>query len=369
MPMDVFVFHAGLLAVLAGLVCLVRPIALIGIRSRAAGAALAAAGVLLALAGAYVIGGRAVHAAEKSMKLDDFMPVYHFHEVHEVRVHAPAARAYQAVRAVTPQEIRFLKTLLGLRTLPSRLLARTRVDSLLPGYRLRSHDQEEGVAQAFVTGPGPSANTVVNGARTTLTYERQGGRAATPAEILDKYVAAIQRRGALLVSRGDRSATLRQTGQARAWISVEAEPGGDRYRLVVVQPSESTRPILDQFTASGFLLLAETSDREVVIGTVNRAWQLSGEEGAPAIGSPARFVSFGEAGYVKITCNFYVQDEKDGWSSVRTETRVLATDDSAWRRFAPYWRLIYPGSALIRREMLHAIKRRAETPALAALAR
>jgi hypothetical protein len=205
--------------------------------------------------------------------------------------------------------------------------------------------------------------------RTTVTYERQAGRSVEPAEILDKYVAAIQKRGAQVVSRGDRSVTMKQAAQAKAWIAVEAEPGGERYRLVIVQPSEPNRPIIDLFTISGFLLLAETNDREVVIGAVNRAWQVSGEQGAPAIASPARFLSFSEGGYVKITCNFYVRDEEAGWSFVRTETRVQATDGSAWRRFAPYWRLIYPGSALIRREMLQAIKRRAEATTLAALAR
>ncbi len=45
---------------------------------------------------------------------------------------------------------------------------------------------------------------------------------------------------------------------------------------------------------------------------------------------------------------------------VTAETRVYATDASARRRFARYWRVIYPGSALIRRRWLRAMKRRAE---------
>jgi hypothetical protein len=45
---------------------------------------------------------------------------------------------------------------------------------------------------------------------------------------------------------------------------------------------------------------------------------------------------------------------------VTTETRIYATDASAGRRFAPYWRVIYPGSALIRRMWLRAIAHRAE---------
>ncbi len=42
-----------------------------------------------------------------------------------------------------------------------------------------------------------------------------------------------------------------------------------------------------------------------------------------------------------------------------TETRVFANSDDARRRFAPYWRVIYPGSAIIRHMWLSAIARRA----------
>ncbi len=39
---------------------------------------------------------------------------------------------------------------------------------------------------------------------------------------------------------------------------------------------------------------------------------------------------------------------------------LIATDAQARRRFACYWRVIYPGSALIRRMWLRAVKKRAE---------
>ncbi|MBV8202739.1 MAG: hypothetical protein JOZ15_19150, partial [Acidobacteria bacterium] len=47
---------------------------------------------------------------------------------------------------------------------------------------------------------------------------------------------------------------------------------------------------------------------------------------------------------------------------VTTETRVNATDAATRRRFAAYWRVIYPGSSLIRSMWLRAIRRRAEAP-------
>ena len=58
--------------------------------------------------------------------------------------------------------------------------------------------------------------------------------------------------------------------------------------------------------------------------------------------------------------NFHVTDEGGGVSRLVTQTRVAASDAAAERRFAAYWRVIYPGSAFIRRMWLRAIKARAE---------
>jgi hypothetical protein len=41
---------------------------------------------------------------------------------------------------------------------------------------------------------------------------------------------------------------------------------------------------------------------------------------------------------------------------------VFANSPHARRRFAAYWRVIYPGSAIIRRMWLRAIQHRAMTP-------
>lgn len=57
--------------------------------------------------------------------------------------------------------------------------------------------------------------------------------------------------------------------------------------------------------------------------------------------------------------NFLVTPDGPGRSVVSTETRVFANSPSARRRFAAYWRVIYPGSAIIRRMWLRAIERRA----------
>jgi hypothetical protein len=57
--------------------------------------------------------------------------------------------------------------------------------------------------------------------------------------------------------------------------------------------------------------------------------------------------------------NFAVAPSQAG-SIVTTETRVYANTPGALRRFGVYWRLIHPGSDLIRRMWLRAIAHRAE---------
>ena len=58
--------------------------------------------------------------------------------------------------------------------------------------------------------------------------------------------------------------------------------------------------------------------------------------------------------------DFSVEDAGGGWSTLSTETRVLATDDATRRGMGRYWRLIVPGSGLLRRQWLEGIKKRAE---------
>jgi hypothetical protein len=75
---------------------------------------------------------------------------------------------------------------------------------------------------------------------------------------------------------------------------------------------------------------------------------------------PGAFTSLHEPGIATAGMNFALREDGDGWTRLTTETRVHATDATASRLFATYWRIIYPGSALIRRSWLRAIKARAE---------
>lgn len=116
-------------------------------------------------------------------------------------------------------------------------------------------------------------------------------------------------------------------------------------------------PLIEVATHNGFLSLAEDAPRELVIGTV---------VGAP-VGprrrlTPRDFQAALPPGYALATMNFLVTPDGPNASRVSTETRVYANSPSARRRFAAYWRVIYPGSAIIRRMWLRAIERRALLP-------
>jgi len=117
-----------------------------------------------------------------------------------------------------------------------------------------------------------------------------------------------------------------------------------------------TMPLLELLTRAGFMSLADEPGREIVIGTLVQAppgW--TPPEGA----TPEGYRDLSDPGFVKAAMNFHLEDAPGGGCAVTTETRVYATDPASKTVFARYWRVIYPGSALIRRMWLGAIQRRA----------
>jgi hypothetical protein len=113
------------------------------------------------------------------------------------------------------------------------------------------------------------------------------------------------------------------------------------------------RPILETFTVGAFLVLADDPGREIVFGRAGnprRGGALPAEE----------FKAAHQGEFVKIAMNFRIEEMDATHCPLTTETRVYAAGPQVVRGFAAYWRMIYPGSALIRRMWLRAIKLRAE---------
>jgi len=111
--------------------------------------------------------------------------------------------------------------------------------------------------------------------------------------------------------------------------------------------------ILDGFAASGYV--SGGNDHEILMAG---GPDLRARRPIP-VHTLKQFADYREAGAIKMVFDFYVQELGNGRCKVTAETRVLALDDSG-RGMARYWRLIVPGSGLLRREWLAGIKRRAE---------
>ena len=127
-------------------------------------------------------------------------------------------------------------------------------------------------------------------------------------------------------------------------------------RTLLERRSVPDEPLLRTMEHNGFRVLAHT-EREVVIAIAGRFWALRPD--IAQLRTAADFASFDRPGSARGLMTIAWRPEGAG-TELRTETRVQATDDPARRTFLRYWRLISPGSGLIRHEMLRAIQRRAE---------
>jgi hypothetical protein len=248
-PFDPLSYAAwvGILGSLLGLVCLARPIRLVGIPTRGRAALVVLAGVTLA-AVSIVWPARAVPVVPTDQRLDAFLPEVQFAEYHEGVVRAPRERVLEAMRDVSFADMPAAVFLMRLRAMAS----------------------------------------------------------------------------------GDFSA-----------------------------PPVDSRPILDMISepGTGFLPLDVSDPSELVYGMVGRPWVT---ESPPDVSGPGEFLEFDEPGHIRVAFNIRMVELDDGRYRVSTETRTLGNDAEARRVFARYWRVIYPGSAIIRRVWLDAIIRRAE---------
>jgi hypothetical protein len=188
---------------------------------------------------------------KSSLRIDEYLPDYHFHEIHSTCVDAPASQTYQAVKMVTPSEIRLFTIFMTLRSLSLRFI-----------------------------------------------------------------------------------------------------------RLARVPPLRAV-PMVDLFQQAGFVLLAEEVGREVVLGVAGKFWTPAQRVAPCSPKTPEEFLTFSAPDHVKVAVNFLVEGN-GRMSRVITETRIYALDKTARRKFALYWLLVRPGSALIRRDWLGAIRKRAK---------
>lgn len=148
------------------------------------------------------------------------------------------------------------------------------------------------------------------------------------------------------------------------WLRSPRLPWLEKKESILSPPADE--PILAVALRSGFMVLAKEPGKELVFGALVmtpaslRALPLAELEKLRDKFTAEKFRALSDPGYAKAVMNFRWTEEGDGWTRLVTETRVFATDASVKRRFGLYWRTIYPGSSLLRRTWLAAIRKRAE---------
>jgi hypothetical protein len=137
-----------------------------------------------------------------------------------------------------------------------------------------------------------------------------------------------------------------------AWI----RRGGRSGPGSVLNPPDN-EPLVGVATRTSFMALADVPDREFVMGTIVKAPEGVKLAAGP---TPASFRALTSPGFAKAVMGFSIEPQGPGLCLLRTETRVHATDPASRDVFTRYWRVIAPGSLLIRHMWLRAIKLRAE---------
>jgi hypothetical protein len=139
-----------------------------------------------------------------------------------------------------------------------------------------------------------------------------------------------------------------------------------RELVLGAMPDTRSRPrgLLAEVQALGWGVLAEVSDRELVVGAATQPWKANVVFRALP---PDEFAAFDEPEYVKIVWTLRADPVGPDESLFTTETRVVSTDPAARARFRRYWSCFSPGIILIRWVSLGPLKaeaeRRADSPA------
>jgi hypothetical protein len=117
---------------------------------------------------------------------------------------------------------------------------------------------------------------------------------------------------------------------------------------------------LKTLLSADFALLEEAPPHELVLGLTGRFWTPSG---GLVPSHPETFRGAVPAGLARAAWNFHLTPLDARRTRLSTETRVACGDALTAGRFSWYWRLISPGSGVIRWAILSQVKRTAERAA------
>jgi hypothetical protein len=120
--------------------------------------------------------------------------------------------------------------------------------------------------------------------------------------------------------------------------------------------SEDGKPLYGMLRETSGLVV-ERPDRELLTANIATA-----DEYTPSTPTTVRgFVAYRlRHNETKLPLSFRVEPEEGG-SRLTIETRIMFADGDLCHDFGWYWGVIYPGSSLVRVELLGAVEHRAET--------
>ncbi len=117
---------------------------------------------------------------------------------------------------------------------------------------------------------------------------------------------------------------------------------------------------------SGFILLGEIPNQEIVLGLIGKFWTATG---CVQKVTTQQFLEFTTPDFAKAVWNFSVKPLTASRTLLATETRVLCTGERSQRRFRWYWLFVRPFSGWIRMEALRCLKKHVERKSSAAAVR
>lgn len=156
---------------------------------------------------------------------------------------------------------------------------------------------------------------------------------------------------ALLATDFSRPWLVRGLMGVRLLPALLRSPGPTWQRLV--HPPRACRGSLTDLAHSDFVFLAASPPLEIVLGITGRFWKLAADVVRIP---PERFREALPVGLAQAAWNFEVTAAPGG-AELATETRVRCADPATLRQFRWYWRLVAPGSGLIRHAILNQVRR------------
>lgn len=119
------------------------------------------------------------------------------------------------------------------------------------------------------------------------------------------------------------------------------------------------RDLHERLQGTGFVILDEVREQELVIGVAGRFWRPDG--GRCLDLNASDFVGFSRPGCAKAAWNFKLTAQSPQSTVLSTETRIKCFGSSAFWKFRLYWTVIRPFSGLIRKAILKQVKSATES--------